>query len=154
VLVTIDGAGASHAIINHLSGLNTAAVHGRRGRRVEYSIGWPVDERTQASIDQLREHGWGVAVAADGRVDPKAAVADLTGILRKPSTDSDAECGPASAQIEGAPPALTSGSSRGLSVFPTAAVPRGDTRSPLPGAARARPPWVHHRRADTEIPNS
>ncbi len=44
VLVTIDGAGASHDIIYHLTGLNTAAAHGKRGRRVEYSIGWPVDE--------------------------------------------------------------------------------------------------------------
>jgi hypothetical protein len=50
VLVTIDGAGASHDVINHLTQLNTAAVHGRRGRRIEYSIGWPVDERTQAGI--------------------------------------------------------------------------------------------------------
>jgi hypothetical protein len=82
ILVTIDGAGASHAVIDHLTGLNTAVMHGRRGRRVEYTIGWPVDERTQTGIDQLREHHWGAALAADGRVDPKAAVADLTGILR------------------------------------------------------------------------
>ena len=82
VLVTVDGAGASHDVINYLTGLNTALTHGRRGRRVEYTIGWPVDDRTQAGIDQLREHDWGAALAADGRVDPKAAAADLTGILR------------------------------------------------------------------------
>jgi hypothetical protein len=82
ILVSIDGAGASHAVIDHLTSLNTALMHGRRGRRVEYTIGWPVDQRTQTGIDQLREHDWGVALAADGRVDPKAAVADLTGILR------------------------------------------------------------------------
>lgn len=82
VLVTIDGAGASHDVIDHLTALNTAATHGRRGRRVEYSTGWPVDERTQTGIDQLREPDWGAALTADGRVDPKAAVADLTGILR------------------------------------------------------------------------
>jgi hypothetical protein len=45
MLVTIDGAGASHEIIDRLTALNTAAVHGNRGRRAEYSIGWPVDER-------------------------------------------------------------------------------------------------------------
>ncbi|MGH3975618.1 MAG: hypothetical protein ACRDS9_20145 [Pseudonocardiaceae bacterium] len=39
VLVTIDGAGASHEIIDYLTGLNTAAAHGKRGRRVEYTIG-------------------------------------------------------------------------------------------------------------------
>ncbi len=88
VLVTVDGAGASHAVIDHLSGLNTAVMHGRRGRRVEYSIGWPVDDRTQAGIDQLRESDWTIALTADGRPDPKTAVADLTGILRHgPSGD-------------------------------------------------------------------
>ncbi len=82
MLVSIDGAGASHAVINYLTSLNTAPAHGRRGRRVEYTIGWPVDDRTQTGIDQLREHDWTAALAADGRVDPKAGVADLTGILR------------------------------------------------------------------------
>jgi DDE family transposase len=82
VLVSIDGAGASHEIIDHLTGLNTAAVHGRRGRRVEYTIGWPIDERTLTGIRELRPCDWGDAVHADGRADPDAQVADLTGILR------------------------------------------------------------------------
>ena len=54
VLVTIDGAGASHEIIDRLAALNTAAAHGHRGRRVEYSIGWPADERTLGGIGELR----------------------------------------------------------------------------------------------------
>ena len=62
VLVSIDGAGASHEIIDHLTGLNTAAVHGKRGRRVEYTIGWPVDGRTLAAISELRRRDWGDAV--------------------------------------------------------------------------------------------
>jgi len=33
---------------------------------VEYTIGWPVDERTLAGIEQLREADWGSAVHADG----------------------------------------------------------------------------------------
>jgi hypothetical protein len=33
--------------------VNTAPEHGNRGRRVEYTIGWPVDERTVAGIGQL-----------------------------------------------------------------------------------------------------
>jgi Transposase DDE domain group 1 len=82
VLVTIDGAGASHGVINHLSGLNTNPAHGKRGRRVEYSIGWPVDERTQGGLAQLREADWTVALDAHGNPDPNAAVAELTGILR------------------------------------------------------------------------
>jgi hypothetical protein len=82
VLVSIDGAGASHDVIDYLTAVNTAARHGRRGRRVEYSIGWPLDDRTVAGIEQLRERDWGTAVHADGDVDPAAHVADLTGIMR------------------------------------------------------------------------
>jgi Transposase DDE domain group 1 len=82
VLVSIDGAGASHDVVGHLSALNTAAAHGNRGRRVEYTIGWPVDERTLAGIGRLREADWGDAVDTGGVPDPAAQVADLTGILR------------------------------------------------------------------------
>jgi hypothetical protein len=39
VLVSIDGAGASHDLIDYLTSLNTAPEHGHRGRRVEYTIG-------------------------------------------------------------------------------------------------------------------
>jgi hypothetical protein len=95
VLVTIDGAGASHDVIDHLTSLNTAPVHGGRGRRVEYSIGWPVDERTLAAVEELREKHWGPAVDTDGQADPNAQVADLTGILRH---------GPGGDRLAGWPP--------------------------------------------------
>jgi len=78
----VDGAGASHEIIDYLTGLNTAAVHGKRGRRVEYTIGWALDERTLGGISELRQRDWGEALDADGVADPEAQVADLTGILR------------------------------------------------------------------------
>jgi len=83
ILVTTDGAGASHDIIDYLSALNTAPVHGRRGRRIEYSIGWPVDERTMTAIGELRERDWADAISADGTLDPGAQVVELTGILRQ-----------------------------------------------------------------------
>jgi len=82
MLVTIDGAGASHEIINHLTALNTATRHGKRGRRVEYSIGWPVEERTLTAIGVLGASDWGEALHTDGVPDPGAQVAELTGILR------------------------------------------------------------------------
>jgi Transposase DDE domain group 1 len=88
ILVTIDGAGASHTVIEHLTRWNTAKQHGRRGRRVEYSIGWPVDQRTRTAIEQLPENAWTVRLTADGRAEPKEQVADLTGLLRH-STDGD-----------------------------------------------------------------
>ena len=82
VLVTLDGAGASHALIEHVNALNTEPVHGRRGRRVEYSIGWPVDERTRAALDLAPEQAWGPGLHADGTLDEDAQVIDLTGLLR------------------------------------------------------------------------
>ncbi len=86
VLVTVDGAGASHALIEHLSALNTArradGGHDRRGRRLEYSVGWPIDARTSEAIDALGEGDWGEAVGADGSIETNAQVVELTGLLR------------------------------------------------------------------------
>lgn len=95
VLVSIDGAGASHEVIDHLTSLNTAPEHGKRGRRVEYSIGWPVDERTMGGIEALRERDWGAALDTDGEPDPAAQAAELTGILRH---------GPGADRLSGWPP--------------------------------------------------
>jgi hypothetical protein len=66
VLITVDGAGASHGLIEHLHGLNTAAVHGGRGRRLKYSIGWPVDARTRAAIQATGEGGWSSGLTSGG----------------------------------------------------------------------------------------
>jgi Transposase DDE domain group 1 len=82
IVVTIDGAGASHDVIEHLTRWNTYREQGRRGRRVEYSIGWPVDQRTRAGIEQLPEQAWTDRLTADGRAEPNQQVADLTGLLR------------------------------------------------------------------------
>ena len=88
LLVTIDGAGASHEIIDHLTTLNTAPEPGRHGRRVEYSIGWPVDARTIAGIEAVPPNGWGEGLRADGKVHEQVGGAELTGLLRQgPSGD-------------------------------------------------------------------
>jgi len=82
VLVTIDGAGASHEVIDYLTALNTHPEHGRRGRRLEYSIGWPLEERTMGAIRRFPATPWTEALTAEGKVDPDAQVAELTGLLR------------------------------------------------------------------------
>ncbi len=109
LLVTTDGAGASHDLVDHLTGLNTArrrdGTHGARGRLVEYSVGWPVDARTRAAIEALREQDWTTALTADGKPDidadgcDKAQVADLTGLLRHSVAGGKAEVD----QLEGWP---------------------------------------------------
>ena len=83
VLVTIDGAGASHEVIAHLTTMNTFKQHGRRGRRLEYSIGWPVDERTRTGIAVLPEQAWSARLTAGGDVTKDdGQVAEITGVLR------------------------------------------------------------------------
>lgn len=82
LLVTVDGAGASHGLVDHLTELNTATKHGKRGRRVEYSIGWPVDTRTRAAIDAVRDSDWTPGLTAAGKADDEAQVVELTGLLR------------------------------------------------------------------------
>lgn len=82
VLVTVDGAGASHVLIEHLSALNTVRRYPTQGRRVEYSIGWPVDERTRRAIDLAPPDAWGPGLHASGSVDEAAGVIDLTGLMR------------------------------------------------------------------------
>lgn len=84
VLVTIDGAGACHAVIDHLTRLNTHRSHGRRGRRIEYSIGWHLDEDTRAAIARLGDQHWTPGITAAGEVEESAGqVAELTGLLRE-----------------------------------------------------------------------
>lgn len=60
---------------------------------MEYTIGWPLDERTVAGIERLREGEWGVAVHTDGNVDPAAQVAalatSLTAWLRHLALEGD-----------------------------------------------------------------
>jgi hypothetical protein len=82
LLITIDGAGASHDVVDYLTALNTSLTHGKRGRRLEYSIGWPNDERTLTAIGELPETIWETALTADGLPDPDAQIAELTAILR------------------------------------------------------------------------
>lgn len=53
-----------------------------RGRRVDYSIGFPIHKRIQVhdAIHALLEPAWTAAVDADGEVRDVAQVAELTGL--------------------------------------------------------------------------
>lgn len=57
-------------------------MHGARGRRVEYSIGWPVDVRTRSAIDAARAGDWSPGLTAAGGAETDAQVIELTGLLR------------------------------------------------------------------------
>jgi hypothetical protein len=57
LLVRADGAGASHDLVDWLTGLNTARKHGRRGRAVEYSVGFAITEAVRDAINLGAEEG-------------------------------------------------------------------------------------------------
>jgi hypothetical protein len=77
LLVTIDGAGSSHAVIAHLEKLDA-----QPGWSVDYSVGFDLDERARVAIGQMPATGWQAALDATGCARDDAQVAELTGLLR------------------------------------------------------------------------
>jgi hypothetical protein len=76
LLVRTDGAGASHGLLDWLTGLDA-----KRGRSVEYSVGFPVTEPVRSAITLVPPSAWQVALDADGQVRTHADVAEITGLI-------------------------------------------------------------------------
>ena len=109
LMVTCDGAGASHDLIARLDKLAA-----RRGYQVIYSVGWELGARERAAIGAVPAAAWQIAVDTRGEIrerraeqacsDPgcghrrcwieEAHVTELTGLLRE---------GPAGDQLKGWP---------------------------------------------------
>jgi DDE family transposase len=79
LLITVDGAGASHGLVNHITTLNS-----RPGYRVHYSIGWDQGPRERAAIDCVPTDAWNAVLDTGGepRSLDEAGVVELTGLLR------------------------------------------------------------------------
>ena len=77
MLFTCDGAGSTHALVEHVTRLNA-----RPGYQVHYSAGFDFDERIRAVLPRLPGTAWTPALDADGIPRPDAQVAELTGLLR------------------------------------------------------------------------
>ena len=69
LLITIDGAGSSHAVVEHIEKLNT-----RPGFSVDYSVGFDLDERARVAIGQMPDTGWEAALDATGQARDDAQV--------------------------------------------------------------------------------
>jgi hypothetical protein len=78
LLITIDGAGCSHDVVEHLQKLNT-----QPGWSVAYSVGFDLDARVRAVIALMPADGWHAALDAAGKARDDAQVAELTGLLRE-----------------------------------------------------------------------
>jgi hypothetical protein len=112
LMVTCDGAGASHALVQELDRLAS-----RHGYQLTYSIGWELGARERAAIGSVPGAAWEAAVDGKGQVrerrsdgacaNPRCAhpacwieeahVTELTGLLR---------AGPGGDQLAGWPKAM------------------------------------------------
>jgi hypothetical protein len=98
LMITCDGAGASHDLVKHLDKLAA-----RRGYELVYSAGWALGEREKAALRLVPERAWQIAIDGRGEVRERRAddacgngqcahracwveeahVAELTGLLRE-----------------------------------------------------------------------
>ena len=76
LLVRADSAGATHTVLDWLTTQNT-----KRGRTVEYSIGWSIGEPERRAITTVPASAWTPAINADGGLRDGAHVTELTGLL-------------------------------------------------------------------------
>ena len=68
VMVTCDGAGASHGLIKHLDTLAR-----RPGYQLVYSVGWDLRERERHAIGLVPEQAWQIAIDHRGEVRERRA---------------------------------------------------------------------------------
>jgi hypothetical protein len=112
LMITCDGAGASHDLVKHLDKLAA-----RPGYQLIYSTGWALGERERAALRLVPEQAWQIAIDGHGDVRERRAgdacanlscahracwieeahVTELTGLLRE---------GPAGDQLKGWPAAM------------------------------------------------
>jgi hypothetical protein len=74
ILIRVDGAGATHELLEHLKQMNTA------WRTVRFTVGWTITEVDEDAIAALPEAAWADLLNQDGTATDKAGVAELTGL--------------------------------------------------------------------------
>jgi hypothetical protein len=114
LMVTCDGAGASHDLIARLD-----TLAGRRGFELTYSVGWVLGERERAALRLVPEQAWQIAIDGRGEIRERRAdeacadlscahrdcwieeahVAELTSLLREGPHGDQLETWPAPMRI-------------------------------------------------------
>ena len=78
ILVRVDGAGATHDLLEHLEALNTAR------RTVRYLVGWTITEDDEKAIAKLPSTAWEASLRQDGEIQDGYGIAELTGVNTRP----------------------------------------------------------------------
>jgi len=76
LLIRADGAGSSHGLLDWLTEQGT-----KRGRTLEYSVGFATNAKVHDAIAKLPRKTWTAAVDADGDVREGGDVAEITALL-------------------------------------------------------------------------
>jgi Transposase DDE domain group 1 len=74
ILVRVDGAGATHGLLEHLEALNT------KRRTIRYTVGWKITPEDESAIAKLPEHAWETSLKQDGDLQAGYQAAELTGL--------------------------------------------------------------------------
>ncbi|MER5433689.1 IS1380 family transposase [Streptomyces sp. NPDC002588] len=74
LLIRVDGAGATHGLLQHLEALNTTR------RTVRYTVGWKITPEDEAAIAQLPESSWETSLTQRGELQEGYQIAELTGV--------------------------------------------------------------------------
>jgi DDE family transposase len=114
LMITTDGAGASHDLVKHLDKLAA-----RRGYELAYSVGWALGEREKTALRLVPEQAWQAAIDARGEVRERRAddtcgngqrahracwieeahVTELTGLLREGPAGDQLHAWPATMRV-------------------------------------------------------
>jgi hypothetical protein len=77
ILVRVDGAGASHELIEHLLSLSTAR------RTMRFTCGWMITSADEQAIMQLPANAWKPGIAQDGDAEEDKDVAEITHLMSR-----------------------------------------------------------------------
>jgi Transposase DDE domain group 1 len=77
ILIRVDGAGASHDLVNHLLSISSAR------RIVLFTCGWMITGADENAIRQVPEGAWKPGTAQDGGTEQDKDVAEITGLMSR-----------------------------------------------------------------------
>jgi hypothetical protein len=77
ILVRVDGAGASHDLVNHLLSLSSPR------KTVLFTCGWMITAADEDAIRQVPADAWKPGTRQDGRAEADKDIAEITGLMSR-----------------------------------------------------------------------
>jgi DDE family transposase len=77
IMVRVDGAGASHELVEHLLSLSSPK------KKVLFTCGWTIMAADEDALRQLPRDAWEPGIAQDGKAEEDKDVAEITGLMAR-----------------------------------------------------------------------